>query len=473
MTDDLRADAPRRGSSDHLGAILGVYLMGLLIGGLYVGMVAPVRTVIQVDFGLSDAEGIWMINIYTLFYAALIPVIGKMADRYGRKRVFMACFAVFCIGALMCGLSGEFGGFALLLVGRVVQAVGACGMIPVANAELGTSFPPERRGMALGMAAGVTGIANMLGAAVGSAILGFVGPENWEWLFYVCIPLGLLTIAAAAFFLPNRTVETHGRLDYLGSLLMVVGILLLLSGLREVDFLNLAAAAGNWQLWAYLGGAVVVFVAFGFVERRASDPVFRLEYLHSRPIVITMLVSFFVGCIIVSMTLIPEFAELAMGNPVGSGGYYVVAIGMASLIGPPLGGKLIDRFGPKPVLAFGLIVGALGYAFLALVVVPAPNHVMLVVGLAIVGLGMGFAMGAPTNYMILENTDAADSASAIATITLVRQAGTTLAPALFVGFTTGGTGLDGYAYMLLAVAACAVLALLCLAFYRPRAPLAD
>ena len=94
-----------------------VILTGLLIGGLYVGMVSPARTVIQAGFGIDGTLGIWMINIYTLFYAALIPIIGKIADRYGRKRVFTTCVGVFCAGAAICGLSQTVGGFWLLLVG--------------------------------------------------------------------------------------------------------------------------------------------------------------------------------------------------------------------------------------------------------------------------------------------------------------------------------------------------------------------
>ena len=158
-----------------------------------------------------------------------------------------------------------------------------------------------------------------------------------------------------------------------------------------------------------------------------------------------------------------------MGQPLGSGGYYVLAIGVASLVGPPLGGKLIDRFGPKPVLAGGLVVMVVGFAYLALVTSVAPSAPSLIAGLAVVGLGMGFAMGAPTNYMVLENTDERDGASAVATIALVRQVGTSLAPAVLVSFTNSGAGMLGYQQMLLCVAAFCAAALLTVAPYRsPR-----
>lgn len=128
----------RKGS---LSLIFAIYLLGLALGGLYVGMVAPVRLVIQEYFGLGDATGIWMINIYTLFYAACIPVVGKLADIRGRKPVFLGCLGTFALGCGLCALSQVAVGFPMLLAGRLVQAVGACGIIPVANAEIGASFP--------------------------------------------------------------------------------------------------------------------------------------------------------------------------------------------------------------------------------------------------------------------------------------------------------------------------------------------
>ena len=460
----------------NAGVIIAIYMLGLLVGGLYVGMVAPVRTVVQAQFGLSSAEGIWMINIYSLFYAALIPVIGKAADLRGRKRVFVMCIVVFCLGAALCGISAHVGGFGLLLAGRVVQAIGACGMIPVANAELGTNVLPEKRGMILGIAAAITGLANVLGSAAGSGILQIFGTENWSMLFFVCLPVGVILAIAAMVFLPNNVAEAKGRLDYAGSLVFVVTVLLLLYALRGIDFFAFGETVTSAHVWLPLAGALACVLLFVQIEKRAANPVFHLEYLRIRPIVITMVVSFFIGCIIISLTLVPEYAEVAMGNPVGSGGYYVIAIGVTSMFGAPMGGRFIDKFGAKPVLIFGLSVAAIGYLFLALFVTPNPTNAGLIVGLMIVGLGMGFAMGAPTNYMILENTDASESASAIATISFVRQIGTTLAPAIFVGFIAGGSAagsaqaadLSGYAVMLTCIAAFALVGVLLMLFYKPR-----
>ena len=448
----------------RLGLLLAIYLVGLLIGGLYVGMVSPARTVIQADFGIDGTLGIWMINIYTLFYAALIPIIGKIADRRGRKRVFTICMGVFCVGSVICGLSQSVGGFGLLLVGRVVQAVGAGGVIPVANAEIGTSFPPEKRGMALGIAAAVVGVSNVFGSVAGSAVVGAFGTDRWPVMFYLCIPFCLAVIGASAAWLPDSRVdEAHGRMDIAGSVLFTLFVLLLLLGVKSVG-----ETASSLVTAAPFLGAVACAVAFRFVEARAADPVFHLEYFHNRPVVITMIVSFFIGCFVISLVLVPELAEFAMGDPLGSGGYYVLAIGLTSFVTTPVGGKVIDKVGPKPVLIAGLSISIVGLLFLAFVAVAAPSVVTFVVGLAVVGAGMGMAMGAPTNYMILENTDKQDSTSAIATITLIRQIGTTVAPAIFVSLIASAPGLAGYRNMLLCVALFNACALVTMLFYRSK-----
>lgn len=452
--------------TNGLGPIFAIYLLGLLLGGLYVGMVAPVRLVIQEHFGLGDITGIWMINIYTLFYAACIPVVGKLADIRGRKPVFLGCLAVFTAGSFVCGLSSIVDSFYVLLAGRLVQAVGACGIIPVANAEIGATFPQEKRGMALGIAAAVAGIANVLGAVVGSLVIGIVGNDNWPALFYFAIPVCAALIAAGAHFLPNRAVEDKTSLDLPGSILIVATVLALLLSIQDLDTNNIAASITSRDVLVPFAAFIVFLVAFVLVEHRAQSPVFHMEYLGRAPILVTMIVSLFVGGIIITMTLIPEVAEFILNAPTGSGGLYILPVGILSMFGPPLGGKLIDRFGPKPVMSGGLVAAAVGFAFLAFVSLNSDSAVLFVVGLGIMGLGMGFCMGAPTNYMILENTSSEESGSAIATIALVRQIGTTLAPALLLGFVSAYPGAHGFFLMLLCAAAFCLISLVCMAFYR-------
>jgi len=465
--DDARTTPPATAPNPWLMFV--VYLCGLLLGGLYVGMAAPARTVVQESFGIDSSTGIWMINIYTLLYASLIPVIGRVADMRGRNRIYTVCLGVFALGSVFSGLSQIAGAFPLLLVGRALEAAGAAGMIPVANAEIGVSFPEDKRGTALGIAAATSGLANVMGSGVGSLVLGLTGTERWGLMFWGAVPVCLLVMVAARVILPPSTVDpesAHGTIDLAGAVVFVAFVVLVLLGLKNVDFFDVVSSIVSPWTWVPLVLAVLCLPLFGIIERRAQSPIFHLEYFGNRGVVVTMVVSFFIGCSIISMTLIPECAEYILGLEAGSGGFYMMSVGVFGIVGPIVGGKIIDRVGPKPTLMCGLAAMAAGYLFLALVGAPVANAALLVAGLCLVGLGMGFAMGAPTNYMVLESTTQDQATSAVATIALVRQLGTSIAPTVFVGFTSAGLGLLGYQMMLSAVAVCGLAGLVAAAFYR-------
>lgn len=130
-----------RGQSKGYALIAVVYLLGLIMGALDMSIVNPARTVIQNTMSVNDALGVWVITIYTLAYAAAIPIMGKLADRHGRKSVYLLCILLFGGGSLLCGLARFTDSFELLLAARVIQAIGGGGIMPVATAEFGTAFP--------------------------------------------------------------------------------------------------------------------------------------------------------------------------------------------------------------------------------------------------------------------------------------------------------------------------------------------
>lgn len=156
--DDAAAPSKEsRGQSRGYALIAVVYLLGLIMGALDMSIVNPVRTVIQNTMSVNDALGVWVITIYTLAYAASIPIMGKLADRHGRKSVYLLCILLFGGGSLLCGLARFTNSFELLLAARVIQAIGGGGIMPVATAEFGTAFPEEKRGMPSAWSAWCTG----------------------------------------------------------------------------------------------------------------------------------------------------------------------------------------------------------------------------------------------------------------------------------------------------------------------------
>ena len=365
------ASSASRGRGKGFALVAAVALLGLFLGALDTGIVTPARTVIQSDLGIGEQMGVWIITIYTLAYAAAIPVMGKLADRSGRKYVYLASILLFGVGSLLCGLAQDVGSFWMLLAARAVQAVGGGGIVPVATAEFGTTFPPEKRGLALGLVGGVYGIANIFGASAGSLILSVFGQANWQFIFYVNVPICAFIVVAGLFVL---------------------------------------------------------------IERRAADPVLNLSYFRDRDIVVTLVLSVITGIILMGIIFIPQFAENVLKLPSGSGGYVVIVLAAFAGVGAPVSGKLIDRFGVKAVLAFGLAASAAGALFLALVATQFANMATLIISLVAIGVGMGFTIGTPLNYMMLAKTKEREANSALATLSLVRSVGTAVAPAVLVAF---------------------------------------
>ena len=413
--------------------VMIIYLAGIFMGAIDTGIVTPARTVIQSNLGVNEQTGIWMITIYTLAYATSIPIMGKLADKYGRKYIYLTSIFLFGLGSLFCGLSQDFGSFNLLLIARVVQALGGGGIVPVATAEFGTTFPEEKRGLALGLVGGVYGIANIFGASAGSAVLDIFGTNNWQFIFYINLPITVFILIAGFIALRNTKVPDTSKIDFSGIFTLTIMILSLLYSLKNLDFFDFSTIT-NKDVLPFLILFLVLIPLFIFIEKRAEDPVMNLSYFTNKDIVLTLIISTLTGVIIMGMIFVPQFCENSMKIATGSGGYFVIILGLFAGLGAPVSGKLIDKFGAKLILGFGFIISIVGSLFLSFFATNHPSLFSVVVSLILIGIGVGFTMGTPLNYMMLSHTKESESNSALATLSLVRSIGTAVAPAIMVGF---------------------------------------
>ena len=434
----------------NFGIVLAVYLLGIFMGAIDTGIVTPARTVIQHQLMVDDKTGIWMITIYTLAYAASIPIMGKLADRFGRKYVYLTSIFLFGLGSLLCGLSQNTGSFAMLLAARVVQAIGGGGILPIATAEFGTTFPQEKRGLALGLVGGVYGIANIFGASAGSAILDLFGTSQWQFIFYVNIPITIFILIAGFLALPNTKSTKVAPIDGIGIGILTMMVLSLLYGLKNIDFFAFKDTITSREVYPFLLLFVLLLPVFIFAERKAKDPVINLSYFKERQIIITLILSFITGIAMMGMIFVPQFSENALKVASGSGGYFVIILGLFAGVGAPVSGKLIDKFGVKLVLGFGFFISIVGSLFLIFVASKVSNPTSVVFSLIFIGLGIGFTMGTPLNYMMLANTKNDEANSSLATLSLIRSIGTAIAPAIMIGFLShAGSAVSGNVMALL------------------------
>ncbi|MDD7796087.1 MFS transporter [Clostridium sp. 'White wine YQ'] len=414
--------------------MLLLFLLGIFIGALDSGIVSPARTVIANSFNISASSSIWMITIYTLAYAVAMPIAGKLSDRFGKKKIYVISILLFGIGSMLCGISDFYGGFTLLLISRVIQAIGGGGIMPIATAYIGESFPPEKKGAALGMVGGIYGIATTLGPTIGSGILNLVGSSNWGFLFFINVPICIIILILSTMTPKDDRVTVPGKIDIWGSIVISLTILSLMYGLTNLKFYEFSSSIKSNDVWPFLLAFIILLPVLIFIEKRAEDPVLNLKYFTNREITLALIIGFIVGAGMMGVVFVPQFGENVLKIKSGSGGYIVTIMAIFAGVGAPISGRLIDKFSAKLVLIVGFILSGIGTLTLALYTANHPSFLSLVIGLIFVGLGMGCTMGAPLNYIVQTNVSANETATAQSTLSLVRSIGVAISPNILIGF---------------------------------------
>src|ERR671915_1876710 len=202
---------------------------------------------IAADLGVGLSELEWIVTGYALTFASLMLTGGKLADLLGRRLIFIVGLAIFTVSSLVCGLAGSG---EMLIAARVVQGAGAALMNPATLSIIAATFPPEQRGMAIGIWAGVSALALAIGPLVGGLITQHI---DWSWIFFVNVPVGILAIAASFLFIDETRDQTHERLDLPGLATSGVGLFALTYGLIEAN-------TYGWTSTRILGAFVVAGV---------------------------------------------------------------------------------------------------------------------------------------------------------------------------------------------------------------------
>jgi EmrB/QacA subfamily drug resistance transporter len=413
--------------------ILALFLFGIFMGAIDTGIVTPARELIQNGFGVTRGIGTWMLTLYTLVYAVSMPIVSKMADRFGYKKVYMFGIATFGLGSLLCGLANFFGGFGFFLAARAIQAIGAGGIIPIANAVIGNSFPEEKRGAALGMVGAVYGIGNILGPTLGSFIIDMAGSNHWGWLFFINVPISL-AILLFSMKLENSKSPAQRPVDLAGAVVLAGVIGSLMYALTNLDFFNFVESIKTVNVYPYLIIFAVLTPIMIYVEKNAKDPILNIKYFRDRQMLLVLITSFIVGVGMMGMVFVPQFSENVLRLKAGSGGYIVTLLAIFSGIAAPLSGKLIDKKGARFVLALGFLFTLISTLFLGFVTTQLLSFTSVLIGVALMGLGVGFTMGAPLNYLVLQTVPKEESTSGLATMSLMRSIGVSISPSLMIGF---------------------------------------
>ncbi len=433
--------------------ILLVLFLGVLMGALDIAIIAPALPPIQSFFGIGDRALTWTFTIYVLFNLIGTPLMAKLSDLFGRRLIYVLDVALFGLGSLTVALAPA-NLFPVLLIGRALQGFGAGGIFPVASAVIGDTFPPEKRGGALGLIGAVFGLAFLIGPILGGIIMTVT---TWEWLFIINLPIALIVALMAWKLLPASHPETRGAFDWAG--MLTLGILLssFAYGLNQIDTANFIGSLFSLNVMPFLLLAVVLLFVFVAIEKKSTDPILNLTLFKSRQSVLASALSAGAGTGEVSMVFIPALAIAAMPGVVDkhTSSYLLMPVVVALAVGSPLAGKLLDKFGSKVVVTAGTILLALGSLLFGFF---NSELWMFIAAGVIIGLGLSALLGAPVRYIMLNEAPESERTSAQGAIAVFTSVGQLISSALVGAIAaSAGGGVGGYSASYLTIGLLSVL----------------
>jgi EmrB/QacA subfamily drug resistance transporter len=334
-------------------------LLGLLMGALDQFVALTALPTILSQFHAATDGGTFVISAYVIASTTAIPVFAKLSDIWSRRNVFLGGLAIFIVGSILSGLSQNL---SELIVFRAIQGFGSGGFFPVGIAIVAVTFPPETRARITGALSGVFGIAVVAGPLLGSSILNFTH-NDWRWLFYVNIPVGVAGFAIIATTLGPLLPEKVRKFDVVGAALLAGWVAALMLPLYLI-----ADSGWSWTDPRVLGlliAAVVLLVVFVLWELRVENPLVPLRLFAARVMAAGGGATFFVG-----LTFFPlaTFVSLVVGEvlaPAGSDVPNIVrdmlyALVIPLVVGAALGGQLLTKFSYRVVAVAGILISIVG-----------------------------------------------------------------------------------------------------------------
>jgi EmrB/QacA subfamily drug resistance transporter len=369
------------------GWTLALAGMGAFISALDVVVVATALPVMQARLGASLADLEWTINAYNLVFGCLMLTGVALGDRFGRRRMYVTGLITFVAGSAVAALAPGTG---VLIGGRVIQGAGAAMLLPLTLALISDAFPPDKRGAAIGIWGGITGLGVAAGPVVGGAV---VQGLSWQWIFWINVPVGLAVAALSAARL-RESRGTRPQLDITGMILAGAGLFALTWGPVRAP----VAGWGSAEVIGALAAGVVLMAGFVGWEARSRYPMLPLGYFRRRGFATANAVIFFqFTSLIGSLFFITQLFQIGLGySPLAAGLRILVWMAMPMLVAP-VAGALADRIGNRPFMVGGLILQAAGLGWLAAVVAPGVSYGTLVAPLVIAGVGIAMCFPAVAN----------------------------------------------------------------------------
>lgn len=328
----------------------------------------------------------WVFSIYLLTNAMITPIYGKLADKIGRKPIFIVGILLFVLGSALCGISNEM---LTLIIARGIQGIGAGAIMPVSLTIIADLYDIEKRAKVLGLTSAAWGVASVFGPLAGGLIVDTVG---WHWIFFINVPIGLGLIGLLQyFFIEEKRARQAKRMDVFGSFFLMTTLLSLLLGFQLLGDTGVSLSVAVLFIVSIL--SLVLFIR---TEKRAEDPVINLKLFSNQTFASVNVVAALISGFLMGLDVyIPMWMQGVLGKPAGLGGLVLAPMSIVWMYGSFLSGQLLRKYSAKWLIIAGLVIILAGGGTLLVLPQQSPFWVFFLIT-AVLGVGYGLAVTTTT-----------------------------------------------------------------------------
>lgn len=331
--------------------ILFVVVMSIFMSTLDGSVVNVALPTLSKSLSVTSGSIAWVVSIYLIAVSATMLLFGRLGDIYGKTRIFQIGLVVFTLGSLLCGITHSL---TILLIARVIQAIGAAGLMSNSQGIITQVFPANERGRALGINGTFVALGSLVGPSLGGIIVDYA---QWEYIFWINIPVGIIVIILSLKLLPKGTTKHGEKIDFPGSLLFMAFIVLLFGALGQVQEVGFSSPA----IIASLVISIAFFVFFIYREKHLEMPLLDLSLFRSKWFTISLICSFISFlAIFCSNIIMPFYLQDALRMTPGKAGAFLSIYPLVLALTAPVSGHLSDKIGSEILTLVGLGLTSVG-----------------------------------------------------------------------------------------------------------------